>query len=144
MTAVSSPVSLGAKTATPETPDLAKVGSGDITTDVTVDAALKTWLQGIPCRDGNCVQPNGTVHIDGFLGGWVVMHGAHPGKASSVKTWASGNVSWGDSGAGVKPLTVTFPVGAGKVLYTSYHTEPSPEAGFLPQERILQYLVFEL
>ena len=46
----------------------------------------------------------------------------------------------------MRPLTISFDLGAGRVTYTSYHTEPSFDgsAGFLPQERILQFIVFEL
>lgn len=45
-----------------------------------------------------------------------------------------------------RPLTVSFSAGGGRVTCTSHHTEPSfaTTSGFLPQERILQFLVFEL
>jgi hypothetical protein len=44
-----------------------------------------------------------------------------------------------------RPLTVGFSVGSGRVTYTSYHNEPSFGAsGFVPVERIMQFLVFEL
>lgn len=46
-----------------------------------------------------------------------------------------------------RPLTVTFDVGTqgGRVLYTSYHTASAcPTTGFWPQERVLEYLIFEL
>jgi len=43
-----------------------------------------------------------------------------------------------------RPLTVGFNVGSGRVTYTSYHNEPFGAAGFVPVERILQFLVFEL
>lgn len=39
------------------------------------------------------------------------------------------------------PYTVGFPLGAGKVLYTSWHQEPGIN---LESERVLQLLVFEL
>ena len=41
-------------------------------------------------------------------------------------------------------LTVAFSVGSGRVTYTSYHNEPFNTTGFVPVERILQFLVFEL
>ncbi|GEM49249.1 hypothetical protein [Deinococcus cellulosilyticus] len=130
---------------------MAEVGNEDIETQATVDGNLKAWLQTVTCRTGNCVSPDGTVHIEGFAGSWAVINQPHPAKKTEVKVWSSGNVNWTDNrgdevvkGSGVKPLSVTFPFGNGKVLYTSYHSEPGTEAGLTPQERILQYLVFEL
>jgi len=128
----------------------AQVGDGGITTSAEIlDSTLKEWLKVVSCVDsfGNpvsCIDPaTERVHIEGFLGGWAVMDGAHAGKAGDVKFWVRGNVSF-NGGSGIKPLTVTFRHGSGKVLYTSYHTEASyySSSGLLPQERILQYLVF--
>jgi hypothetical protein len=45
------------------------------------------------------------------------------------------------------PLTVGFPYGCGRVLYTTYHTVGEMGAGhadLLPQERILVYLIMEI
>ena len=133
----------------PEPRNTAEAGTGGITTDAEVlDSTLKDWLKNVSCVDryGNpvsCIDPTTErVHIEGFLSGWAVINGPHSGKASDVKVWVKGDVTW-SSGSGIKPLTVTFKFGAGKVLYTSYHTESSySAAGLLPQERILQYLVF--
>ncbi|GEM49248.1 hypothetical protein [Deinococcus cellulosilyticus] len=125
----------------------AQVGTSGITSETTVDDNLKAWLQGVSCTGGSCVQANGKVHIEGFLFGWAVINGPHPEKTSVVKTWVHGPVNWMGSPGGQpedKPLSVTFPFGNGKVLYTSYHTEPAASETLLPQERILQYLVFEL
>lgn len=135
----------------PEEIGMAQVGNSDITSEATVDAGLKAWLQSVTCRNGNCVNPDGKVHIEGFAGGWAIINQAHTAKKADVKVWATGNVTWMDTSgdevvnmSAVKPLTVTFPFGTGKVLYTSYHSEPGVEAGLIAQERILQYLVFEL
>ncbi len=134
----------------PENMQEAQVGDGGISTNAEVlDSTLRDWLKVVSCVDslGNpvdCIDPaTERVHIEGFLSQWAVMNGAHASKAGDVKFWVRGNVSW-YGGSGVKPLTVTFKHGAGKVLYTSYHTEASylSGAGLLPQERILQYLVF--
>ena len=134
----------------PEQMQAAQVGDSGITTNADVlDNMLRNWLEVVSCVDAsgnttNCIDPvTGKVHIEGFLGGWAVINGPHPGKSSDVKVWVEGEVSWSIGTTGVKPLTVTFNFGSGKVLYTSYHTEPySTGSGFLPQERILQYLVF--
>jgi hypothetical protein len=55
--------------------------------------------------------------------------------------WISGNVP----GRGVRPMTVTFPYGCGKVLFSTYHTE-GDKGGLelLPQERALLYVVLEV
>jgi len=134
----------------PENMNEAEVGEDGITTEAEVlDSTLKEWLKEVSCKDsyGNtvdCINPvTERVHIEGFMSGWAVINGAHPGKTGDVKIWIRGEVSSWNFGNEVKPLTVSFKFGAGKVLYTSYHTESySPPDGFLPQERILQYLVF--
>ena len=130
----------------------AEVGNAGITAEADVlDTTLAKWLETVSCVDilGNSVKcinsSTNTVHIEGFLSGWAVINGPHPTHNSDVKIWVEGNVSWWDGSDqnGVKPLTVSFSVGKGKVLYTSYHTEASlGTSGLLPQERILQYLVF--
>lgn len=133
----------------PELMDEAEVGYNDITSDATIlDNQLASWLGNVSCQGESCLINPTTVHIAGFWSGWAVINGAHPGKSSVVKIWVSGPVEWDDwvSGysTGTKPLTVSFIHGDGKVIYTSYHTEEdSPSGDFWPQERILQYLVFE-
>ena len=72
-----------------------------------------------------------------------MMETAHPAQTNAVTVWTRGPVSW-SSGSGTKPLTMTFPSGAGKVLYSSYHTAGASHPYMLPQERILQYLIFEI
>ncbi|HHG74979.1 MAG TPA: hypothetical protein ENK22_08030 [Persephonella sp.] len=133
----------------PENMDAAQVGNAGITTEADVlDNTLADWLATVTCVDSSnnpvdCINTStNKVHIEGFLGGWAVINGPHPSHSSDVKIWVKGYVSW-SSGSGEKPLTVSFPVGKGKILYTSYHTEPTYYInGLLPQERILQYLVF--
>ncbi len=133
----------------PENRNEAEVGNGGITTEADVlDNTMADWLVTVSCVDSSdnsvdCIDTSTKkVHIEGFLSGWVVINGPHPSHVSDVKIWVKGEVSW-SSGSGVKPLTVSFSVGKGKVLYTSYHTEPGYSInGLLPQERILQYLVF--
>lgn len=123
----------------------AQVGFSGITSDAEVlDPVLAEWLDGVSCAGGACRNTDGTVHVAGFLGGWAVMNGVHPAQAGNVKIWVRGFVT-GDGVSGVRPLTVSFRVGQGQVLYSSYHTEEEePSTGFRPQERILQYLIFEL
>ena len=126
----------------------AQTGANGVTSDVTIlDETLKAWLGGQSCAEGNCLNEDGTATIEGFEFDWTVINGAHPAKASAVTFWTEGPVSWYADvgrGSGVKPLSFTFKAGAGRVLFSSYHTEETSEPGFTPQERILQYLVFEL
>jgi hypothetical protein len=130
----------------PEAPNAAAVGMGDIEIDATVtDPALKEWLRGV-----GALGAGDTVHLKHFLEGWVQMLS----YTDAVKEWISGPVP----GRGNRPLTVTFDYNqCGRVLYSSYHTLGRDPASFLtpypayclaaplsPQERILEYLIFEI
>jgi hypothetical protein len=56
-------------------------------------------------------------------------------------------IKWNAPNAVNLPLTVGFPYGCGRVLYTTYHTVgemSGPHAGIEVQERILVYLIMEL
>ncbi|HEY3308498.1 MAG TPA: hypothetical protein VGJ93_08585 [Desulfuromonadaceae bacterium] len=139
---------------TPESIGGARVGTSGITTEATVvDSELKKWLANVKTGNSSTssnilssLNSDGTIHIEDFLGGWVVMEAPHTGDAGSkVTVHIKGNVSW-SGGAGNKPLTISFPVGTngGKVLYSSYHTSETAHPYFLPQERVLQYLLFEM
>jgi hypothetical protein len=137
-----------------EEPYAADVGKGSITTDAKIlQPNLKEWLQSVKCHNGKpCLNEDGTIHIGSFLVSWAVMNGAH--KSANVTFWVKGNVKWfnldgpiedGGSESGVRPLTVSFKVGKGQVIYSSYHTvEETEETPYwFPQERVLEYLVFE-
>ena len=119
-------------------------------------AALGTWLDGRTVNTGNnetdcstttvngttgARNTDGSIFIGDFLSGWAMMDGAEAG--ATITTWITGT----DVDSQDRPLTVTFDAGSsgGRVLYSSYHTSEScPTTGFWPQERVLQYLVFEL
>ena len=124
----------------------AELGDSDITSDATLDPTLKSWLGGLTCGSAApCLNANGTAKIEGFLAGWAVMVGPHASAPSSVRVWVSGPVTFSGQTTPVsRPLTVAFSVGSGKVTYTSYHNEPFGATGFVPTERIMQFLVFEL
>lgn len=130
----------------PEQRNAAQQGNSGIETDaILLDDNLKNWLVGVSCEAGSCLNSDETVTIKGFLGGWGVIDQVHDG--SDAQFWVEGNVEW-SGGSGVKPLTVNFTIGdgasTGQLIYSSYHTvetEHTPE--WRPQERILQYLVFE-
>lgn len=145
----------------PEQPGDAERGQSGITSDAAVlEARLKNWLAA-----RNLLNPDQTLHIQGFAGGWAVIDIAPPGTT----VWVQGPVDFSRSRlAGtphqhgslsappsgrqepvrpVKPLTITFPFGQGKVLYSSYHTvhgEGGDPLAMSPQEQVLSFLVFEL
>lgn len=134
--------------ADPEPLNLAEVGEDGITTEATIlDSDLRSWMEAVSCEAGSCLNGDGTVHVAGFLSGWAVIDGQESG--STVNFSVKGTVSWYHAGtfnltSGAKVLTAEFPAGSGKVIYSSYHTvEEDPSPGWKPQERILQYLVFE-
>lgn len=124
--------------------DDAQVGSGDTRDGQVTDPILRSFLEQA-CGEGedNCIDANGMFTIQGMLGGWAVMVGPHKGMENKVKVWVKG-----DAGVSVenevRPLTISFQHGKGKVLYTSYHTDNNNESvKLLPQERVLQFLIFE-
>ena len=142
----------------------AKQGSGGITVDATIsDQVLSAWLEGVTVNDGSiaddcsfiedaainaqvgALNADGTMTIGDFLGSWVVMEGEHDGLEGDSNIWLSGDIVNGGDDIVDAPLTATQDRGDGRILYSSYHTAHScPTTGFWPQERVLQYLVFEL
>ncbi len=47
---------------------------------------------------------------------------------------------------GIKPATVSYPYGCGRILFSTYHTEGKKSTGakLLPQERALLYIILEV
>lgn len=160
----------GSASDTAETQDAAEDGKNGIVSDATVkDETMKTWLSkqtsntidsSSSPNEGACTTTAsgnstalldasaGTIRIGDFLSSWIVMKGAHSGQ--SPKTWLEGSVTFTSTDSvtektETRPLTVSNSQGSGKLLYTSYHTAKScPTTGAWPQERVLQYLVFEV
>lgn len=140
----------------------AKIGTHGITVDADIkDSDLADWLDTVTVNDATIEEEcsiadesvnarlgarndDGTVTIGDFLSGWVVIDGEHEGYEGESKTWVKGIIT-SSEGVADKPLTMSEDVGEGRLLYSSYHTaHDCPTQGFWPQERILQYLVFEL
>jgi hypothetical protein len=138
----------------PEKANTATLGQDGIEVDAIIkDKNLAAWLKNF---SNTITEPGGvpTVHVEHFLGGWVMMHDLH----KDTKLWVEGKVR-GDGINGVRPLTVTFNFkNCGKVLFSSYHTEgrenestffPKPFPNYCgtknsPQDRILEYLIFDI
>jgi hypothetical protein len=144
---------------TPGARNAAELGTKGDTVEATInDTTMKNWLSGVKVNSGTTLEAcnrsallvngttgalntDGTIHIGDLGDAWAEMHSAHTGQ--NPTTWIEGNIESLDH----RPLTVTMSIGTkgGKVLFTSYHTaESCPSAGFWPQERVLQYLVFEM
>ncbi len=151
-----------------ENADVAQAGTSGIVSDATVmDVTMSAWLEG---RSSNTIDTasspgddcettvNGnttslldasadTIRIGDFLPGWGVMQQKHTGSDTFV--WIQGPVDFLDESFVaqddiLRPLTASKIIGDGCVLYSSYHSSHScPTTGFWPQERVLQYLMFE-
>lgn len=122
----------------------AEQGTGGLQIKAQVDdQTLLRWLRDRVCFDpiqsisnANCVNADGSVSISGFSGQWALMDSVGPGTTAWISSQANGKY---------RPLTALFNHGAGKVLYSSYHTHHSGNATVpTPQERVLQYFVFEV
>jgi len=113
-----------------------------------VDPDLRNWLAAIgEPADGinfqenwDCLQALGNVAGFDDTGAPITI---------TPYTWAEGPVTRSnDCFSGNAPLTLTFPYGCGKVLFTTYHTvgamggEGRPN--LITQEKILFYLILEI
>lgn len=139
--------------AAPEARDGAELGLS-VDVDVTIaDPGLHRWMGRL-----GALNPDGTAALRDLSGGWAVQRSLGPG----VRAWASGAVTFGEEEheiSAVRPLTFSFDDNrCGRVVYSSYHTNDSSSAEcdgdcpypmycgddpFTPQERILEYLLFE-
>ncbi len=124
---------------TPEAQNSAQHGTAGLVIQAQVrNQSLKEWLSTLSCGGKPCVTQSGEVRIEGFAGQWAMMDTA---THLDTQVWVEGNVA-----GKLRPLTVTFRAGKGKVLYTSYHTHEhsTGRAELSPQERILQYFILDL
>jgi hypothetical protein len=133
-------------TASPQPATSADTTNPYSSTATIVDPGLADWLAQFP----NVINGAKQVPVDYSF---VVIDAV----SSDTTTYPTTTWVTGDTGNfGVKPLTVTFDYqGCGRVHFSTYNTEPNgvvPDAqrypncktGFSPQERILEYLVFEI
>ena len=113
-----------------------------------VDEDLRDWLMAIgePTDSINfeenwdCIQALGTVPGVDEDGNPITI---------TPYTWAEGPITRDhDCMSGNAPLTLTFPYGCGKVLFTTYHTVGAMggagRPNLLTQEKILFYLILEI
>ena len=121
------------------------------------DANLQAWLNALGATTGN------TIPITELKNPWGAVSlipptELTPDRLGSIpgKVWVSGDVAWhGTPGTAVHPLTVQVdypgPTNAycGRVAFTSYHVQTAstvgmPATALSPQERVLEYLFFQL
>jgi hypothetical protein len=98
------------------------------------DASLKAWLGNFGITS--------PVSLQGFLNPWSVQ--ASLPKTSTQIVDGTVTTTGGSSDV---PLTTQFDVSScGRVIYSSYHTAGGTvmPGNLLPQERILEYLMFEV
>lgn len=152
---------------TPGALDDAKDGTGSLTLNAAVnESTMVSWLDSVTVNrhdastpgnpDDDCTydstyeQVTGALTADNlipigdFLGGWVRMTGAHTGYSPTI--WISSGSGVTFDGLANRPLTASMSMGSnsGKIIYSSYHTAHSCQTPyFWPQERVLQYLIFE-
>lgn len=125
------------------------------------DAELAAWLDAVTVNNASLKDScsvadedldaregarniDGTITVGDFLASWAIIQGEHEGYEGQSKVWLKGVISSYD-GVNDLPLTMTKDIGEGRVLYSSYHTAHScPTTGFWPQERVLEYLIFEM
>jgi hypothetical protein len=108
----------------------------------SVDGDLSAWLDAIGVGHADLEFRENFVWIESMLD----RLDPPPGESAGPKTWVQGDFALDRSR--IVPLTVTFTHGAGKVLFSTYHTVgdgTSPgHDGIYPQEYVLIYLIMEI
>lgn len=124
-------------TATPGTPDFAQLGASMDTVPCTInDAFMLSWMDGV-----GATNTDDTFDVIEWLPAWVPMIEV----AGDVKVWATGSVTYGfPAVSNDLPVTVSFADGTGVVMFSSYHTEDFGTVELTAQDRVLQYLIFEI
>ena len=121
-------------------PGSAELSSSYTAPATVADKGLKDWLGA-----------QGIVNFD-LLESYTVIKGLAkaptPGPDQkktynlAPKAWILGDVK---GYAGLRPMTVSYPYGCGRVLFSSYHTEGKKSAtSLLPQEKALLYILLEV
>ncbi|KAF0810841.1 hypothetical protein A167_00328 [Alcanivorax sp. S71-1-4] len=113
-------------------------GVGELAARV-VDAPMAGWLGGVTCAGGACIT-DGQIHIEGMLFGWHLAQPL-PGAVTPLVRADVSEAGYPDETDAI--MTLSFRHGQGQVVYSSYHvSHDAPEEGYLPQERVLEYLFF--
>ncbi len=108
------------------------------TTATILDIDLSAWL--LTFGIGN----NDTIYIDEFLPTWQVIDSY---DAETTMSWLNGPVTYINDNNNMvtenKDLAVSFKLGYGSVLYSSFHTE-NTDPEFTTTDRVMEFMVFEI
>jgi hypothetical protein len=108
------------------------------TTATILDIDLSAWL--LTFGIGN----NDTIYIDEFLPTWQVIDSY---DAETTMSWLNGPVTYINDNNNMvtenKDLAVSFKLGYGSVLYSSFHTE-NTDPDFTTTDRVMEFMVFEI
>lgn len=134
--------------------DPANVGAGGspssprMYTGRVADDAMRMWLS-----DRGSLAADGSIALTGFISPWVAIDTV----PMSTRVTVDAEVQWFGAmsgsmvNAGRKPLTISADVteggGCGRVVFSSYEVDnrtASATAPLSPQERVLEYMIFEL
>lgn len=144
--------------------NVAWTGTAGITLNAVVsDASMKSWLGNVTvnaqdastlkapdssdCTVGaqktGALNADGTIPIGDFLPGWARISNTYAGAGTTIISSGSG-VAFDGQDNRILTASQTIGSSSGKIVYSSYHTADScPTIYFWPQERVLQYLMFE-
>ncbi|MGD9210594.1 MAG: hypothetical protein PVI90_07450 [Desulfobacteraceae bacterium] len=153
---------------TPGTLDMAQIGMNYISFNGAVrDDGLASWLQNVSVNrhddqtpgnpDEDCynlvdeyeqitgaLTSDDLIPLGNFLSNWAEMIGNHPGENSKI--WISAGDDVVIDRLINRPLTISRTIGSngGMVIYSSFNpADACPTNTFWPQERVLQYLIYE-
>jgi hypothetical protein len=119
-----------------------KINTLDSATTPSLSSCTTTSSADESNTTTSALNSDDTIRIGDFLSAWAVMKEAYD---SDTTVWIEGSVNFSSGTTATRPLTISRTQSSGKVLYSSYHSAHScPTTGFWPQERVLQYLVFEI
>ncbi len=113
-------------------------GAGYESRAIVTDDGLRDWLNGLGHTTFNLEANYQTVtRVKSIL----VKDSMGVEKPYTPKVWMSGrkNITGPET-----VNTLSFEYGCGRVLYSTYHTEPSTGSGLSPQEKALFYILFEV
>jgi len=143
----------------------AQHGTGGIPINARVNVtSLATWLGTITVNAGSSGGPgnpdddcrtlgasystrtgalngDGTIPVGDLLNNWALIDNVYDSSTTAVISSGSYTLD----GVANRLLTLSRNIGSGRVIYSSYHTaDTCPTPNFWPQERVLEYLIFEV
>jgi hypothetical protein len=132
------------------TVDAANVGVGSVSNPATYagrinDPALVDWLTAVKVLQSG----QNTLPLTGYLTQWSAVQSVPMSTVNEVDATDAAVSVGGSTMTGIYPQTIKFdyPLGSsaacGRVVFSSYHTTGTSGSALTPQEKILEYLMFE-